>query len=480
VDVVVVGAGVTGLTAAYLLARGGKSVAVVERTRCGAGDTSRTSAHLTMVTDTRLQTLVDRFGRTHAQAVWDAGLAAISQIDTIVRAHGIECGFDWVDGYLHSPYGERHPDETDVRADAALAEALDFDATFVANVPFVGTPGVRFDNQARIHPLKYVGGLTSVLSGMGVHIFEQSPASEFGHDPLAVKANGRRLRCRDIVIATHNPLIAAQSAASAALFQTKLALYTSHVIAAQAPRGTLPEGLYWDTADPYQYVRIERQGEHDVVVFGGEDHKTGRASDTTARHERLEQALAERAPDARVTHRWSGQVIETPDGLPYIGRVANHQYVATGFNGNGLTFGVLGAMIISDLILERASPWTRLFDPGRTALRHGVCDYIKEYADYPYYMVRDRFAGAEGRSARAIRRGQGRIIEYNGAKVAAYRDPSGALVLLSPACTHMGCMVNWNEAEQTWDCPCHGSRFTPQGDVISGPAESPLGRVSPR
>jgi Rieske Fe-S protein len=167
-------------------------------------------------------------------------------------------------------------------------------------------------------------------------------------------------------------------------------------------------------------------------------------------------------------------VIDTPDGLPYIGRVTDHQYAATGFNGNGITFGTLGAMMITDAILERANPWAGLFDPARTALTSGLVPYLKQNADYPYYMLRDRFAGVESRPLRAIRRGQGQVIERHGEKVAAYRDRSGALVLRSAVCTHMGCVVAWNDAEATWDCPCHGSRFSTHGDVMAGPAESPL------
>jgi Rieske Fe-S protein len=175
-----------------------------------------------------------------------------------------------------------------------------------------------------------------------------------------------------------------------------------------------------------------------------------------------------------VTHRWSGQVIETPDGLPYIGQSADHQYAATGYAGNGLTFGTLGGMMMSDAILGRTNPWTDLFDPGRKAVTRGLWDYIKENVDYPYYLVRGRFAGADAQSLRAVKRGEGKIVQRDGAKVAAYRNPSGAITLRSAVCTHMGCIVAWNPAERTWDCPCHGSRFTPAGEVISGPAESPL------
>jgi Rieske Fe-S protein len=188
----------------------------------------------------------------------------------------------------------------------------------------------------------------------------------------------------------------------------------------------------------------------------------------------LERALRAKVPQISLSHRWSGQVIETPDGLPYIGRFGDHQYAATGYSGNGMTFGTLAAILIADAIQGRQNPWAELFDPGRAALRRGAWDYIKENADYPYYLIRDRFAGAEGRSLRSVRRGEGKVIEHRGSKVAAYRSPAGALTVRSATCTHMGCVVAWNQAEKTWDCPCHGSRFAVRGDVISGPAGAPL------
>jgi glycine/D-amino acid oxidase-like deaminating enzyme/nitrite reductase/ring-hydroxylating ferredoxin subunit len=477
-DVVVVGGGIMGLTAAYLLTAAGKRVAVVERERCAQVDTGHTTAHLTMVTDTRLADLVDRFGRDHAQATWDAGLAAIARIDDIIREHQIDCAFEWVEGFLHAPLGDAEKSESvTFEKEAALARQMGFDATFVKDVPFAARPGIRFDGQARFHPRKYLAGIVKAIVAGGGQIYEHSGAEEFCTEPLSVKVNGRTLTCEDIILATHNPLVGVSGIASATLFQTKLALYTSYVVAGRVARGTVPDALFWDTSDPYHYLRVESHRDHDLVIFGGEDHKTGQAEDTTACYERLERALTALLPDIEVTHRWSGQVIETPDGLPYIGTMTDHQYAATGFAGNGMTFGTLGAMMSVDAILGRPNPWTDLFDPGRTAIRRGLWDYIKENADYPYYLLRDRFAGAEGRSLRAVKRGQGKVIERNGTKVAAYRDDSGATTLRSATCTHMACIVDWNEAERTWDCPCHGSRFKPNGDVISGPAESPLPAV---
>lgn len=474
VDTVVVGAGITGLTAAYLLGQAGQSVVVLERQRCAAIDTGHTSAHLTMVTDTRLAELVSRFGASHAQATWDAGLAAIGQIEATVNRHAIDAGFEWVDGYLHVSQGGDDAEISSLRDDAALARQLGFPAEFIDAVPLSNLPGVRFTGQARIHPRRYLAGVASAVLAQGGRIFEQSEATEFLTEPLAVKANGHSIRCQQIVIATHTPLVGVGGMLGAALFQTKLALYTSYVIAGRVRKGVVPDALWWDTADPYRYLRVEPHDDHDVLIFGGEDHKTGQVSDTSACYDRLEDDLRARIPDVEITHRWSGQVVETPDGLPFIGATADRQYAATGFAGNGLTFGTLAAMMVADQIQGRGNPWTELFDPGRKAIRRGLWDYLKENADYPYYMLRDRFVGAEATSLRSVRPGEGKIIERGGQRVAAYRAEDGEVTMRSATCTHMGCLVAWNSVERTWDCPCHGSRFTTSGDVIAGPAETAL------
>jgi len=476
-DVVVVGGGITGLTTAYLLVKAGKRVVVLERERCAMADTGHTSAHLTMVTDTRISELANRFGRNHAQAVWDAGLAAIATIDETVREHDI-AAFEWVDGYLHAPFQDEDTHAVErLQEDAALARELGFDCEFVESVPFVERPGIRVADQARVQPRAYLAGVAKAIVAMGGRIYEHSAADEFCEEPRSIRTGPHTVRCEDVVIATHNPLVGLAGMASSTLFQTKLALYTSYVIAGRVPSGVVADALWWDTSDPYHYLRVEPHRDFDVVIFGGEDHKTGQQDDTESCYRRLEARLTALAPQIDITHRWSGQVIETPDGLPYIGKNADHQYAATGYAGNGLTFGTVAALIISDAILGRTNPWTELFDPSRKALTRGLWDYLKENVDYPYYMLRDRFAGAAAKSTRAVKRGQGKVIERDGRKVAAYRAVDGSVTLRSAICTHMGCSVGWNSAERTWDCPCHGSRFKPTGDVISGPAETPLAKA---
>jgi len=484
-DVVVIGGGITGLTTACLLAEAGATVTVLERETLGAIDTGHTSAHLTMVTDRRLSRLACELGSPHAQAVWDAGLAALAEIERLVDELEIDCDFERVPGYLHqrssaSSAGEDVDDASALRADARIAQELGFDAEYENAVPLFGTGGVRFDGQARIHPLRYLAGLALAAAARGVRIHERSGAEGFRDDPLEVVTAAGRVSCGDLVIATHNPLTGVAGVVAATLLQTKLALYTSHVVAGRIPHGVVPDALFWDTGEPYRYLRIQPRHDQDLVILGGEDHKTGQLGEAGDPHARLEAALARAVPGIVPVGRWSGQVVEAADGLPYIGRIAERQFVATGYGGNGLTFGTVGARMAADRILGLDNPWSELFDVERKALRRGLWNYLAENADYPYYLIRDRFAGSEGRSLRGLARGEGRIVELRGEKVAVARDERGRLSVRSAICSHLGCVVTWNGAEATWDCPCHGSRFHRDGRVISGPAEKPLAKIEAR
>jgi glycine/D-amino acid oxidase-like deaminating enzyme/nitrite reductase/ring-hydroxylating ferredoxin subunit len=477
VDVVVIGAGITGLTAAYLLKRAGQSVAVIDRSRAGGVDTGHTTAHLTCVTDLDLSELVRTFGRDHAQAVWDAGLAAIAEIDRIVGTESIDCNWEWVPGYKFAALTANSDEERPrLQKEAALAADLGFEATFLEAVPFFNRPGVELGGQARFHPRKYLTALAALVDGGGSHVFEHTESEEVTDDPLSVQAAGHSISCAYIVIATHTPLMGKTNVARASLFQTKLSLYSSYVLGGRVPKGAVPDALFWDTADPYHYLRIDPHRDYDYAIFGGQDHKTGQSADTEACYTALDRTLKRSIPQIEITHRWSGQVIETHDGLPFIGETSSRQFAATGYAGNGMTFGSLAGMMARDAALGESNPWSELFDTGRTKVKGGAWDYIKENKDYPYYLIRDRFAGAQGTSLRALGRGKGKILELDGERVAAWRSEAGKVTLLSPICTHMGCTVAWNDAESTWDCPCHGSRFKPTGDVLSGPAESPLNR----
>ncbi len=475
VDVLVVGGGLTGLTTAYLLKKAGLSVALVEREHIARRDTGHTTAHLTAVTDTRLHELVENFGRDHAQAVWDAGAAAIDQIEEITETEGIDCEFTRVPGYLHAPVGGGTKDERPkFREDAQLANEFGFDASYLDSVPHMNTPGIRFADQAKFHPLKYCGALAGLVAGESNHLFEESEVSEFDPKKRRAKVNGHWIGYGLLVLATHNPLVGESGLVSSMMFQTKLALYTSYVVGARLPKNAIPAASYWDTNDPYLYLRVDRQKDCDYAILGGEDHKTGQVSDTESCYQRLEKSLHQILPEAQIDHRWSGQVIETNDGLPFIGESDAGQFISTGFSGNGMTFGTLAAMMAVDWAKQKKNPWTDLFAPARKKLKGGLWDYLTENKDYPYYLAKGFLSKPEGESVAAVKSGEGKILKLNGKRVAVSRDEEGKVTKRSAVCTHMGCIVRWNQAESTWDCPCHGSRFRPKGDVISGPAETPL------
>ncbi|HHY84830.1 MAG TPA: FAD-dependent oxidoreductase [Verrucomicrobia bacterium] len=478
VDAVVLGGGLTGITTAWLLKNEGVRVALVERTRCAGADTGHTTAHLTFVTDRRLSELVKHFGRDAAKAFWEAGVAAIDQIFDIDRRCGGNGRFAWVPGYLHGRLdGSDADDRAALEADAQLARELGFDAEFIESVPLVRRPGIRFANQARFHPIGYVAPVLAAIHGNGSHVLENTEMSEVEENPLTVHAGRYRIRCDYLVIATHAPLSAKTGFLKTAMLQSKLSPTTSFVVEARLPSGSVPDALYWDTSDSYYYLRFDRHADHDHVILGGEDCKTGQVTGVRARFERLENRLKALLPNAELRHRWQGQVMETDDGLPFIGENASRQFIATGFSGNGMTLGTLGAMMARDSYLGRKNPWSELFAVDRKPHHAGAWRYIAENLDYPFYMLRDRLARAQRGSPDELPLGQGKILHLNGRKTAAYRAPDGRITLLSPVCTHMKCIVRWNDADKTWDCPCHGSRFNADGTVLAGPAETPLEKL---
>lgn len=478
VDAVIIGAGLTGITAAWLLKHAGAKVALLDRQRCAEADTGHTTAHLTYVTDERLRTLAKFFGKDAARAFWEAGAAAIDQIYDIVQKTRTDAEFKWVPGYLHARLDDSdEKDRASLEEDAQLARELGFNAEFIENVPFVQRPGVRFANQAKFHPYKYLAPLLNDIDGGGSHVFENTEATEFEPDPLIIHAGKFKIRCHYLIIATHTPLLGNTGLMKGTLFQSKLALYTSYVLGATAPPGSVPEALFWDTSDPYYYLRVDRHSDHDYVIFGGDDCKTGQENNPNVVFSRLQAKLKTLLPGAEVRQRWLGQVVETNDGLPFIGENEGKQFIATGFCGNGFTLGTLAATMARDRYFGRKNPWFDLFRVDRRKFHGGTWRYIQENLDYPFYLMRDRIRGAESGSPEDLKFGEGKILNVDGKKVAAYRNADGKITLLSPVCTHLSCIVRWNPADQCWDCPCHGSRFRCTGEVFSGPAEEPLKKL---
>lgn len=473
VDTVVIGGGMTGLTAAYLLKQAGKNVVLLERDRIASGDSGRTTAHLTCVTDVRFHELANTLGRDEAALAWRAGAIAIDFIEHTVNSLKIDCHFRRVPGYLHAPLFSDKDDEKALKEDVMLAREQGFAVQPETNVPLVNKPGMRIDNQAIFHPLPYLDALVAYLNADDPCVFELSNVDAIEESPLVVKVNGGEIECDQIFVATHVPIQGKADSISATVFQSRLSQYTSYVVSATVTNSDLPEACFWDTNDPYYYLRCESDNGSQRVIFGGLDHKTGQADNEAAVFRRLEADLLRILPSAKIDHRWSGQIISTPDGLPYIGETAPGQFAATGFNGNGMTYGTIAALMARDWALGQEAPWRELFSTSRTHLRAGLWEYIKNNFDYPFYLAADRLA-PRPKSFSDIAAGDGEVLSIQGQPIACCRDSEGSLHSVSAVCTHMGCYVRWNTAERTWDCPCHGSRFDIHGNVISGPAEAPL------
>jgi glycine/D-amino acid oxidase-like deaminating enzyme/nitrite reductase/ring-hydroxylating ferredoxin subunit len=476
VDVVVVGAGITGLTAALLLKRAGKRVAVLERERVASGETGSTSAHLTCVTDLRLRDLVRRFGEDDAFAVWEGGRLAIDLIETNVEQLQIDCGFRRVPGYLVASLESERDERDALQEESELASRLGFANRFVARSPLAGRPAVVYADQAIFHPGRYLEGLARAVDGDGCVLCERAEFGQALEDPTVVVVNGHNISCDALVVATHVPLVGLTNMARATLFQTKLHPYSTYVIGARIPHGAPPAALYSDTSDPYFYLRLHDDDAGRYAIFGGADHKTGTVDDTEQCYRRVQDTLLRLFPSAQVERRWSGQVIETSDGLPFIGQTAERQFIATGYAGNGLTFGSLGGVMAHDFVLQRENPWRDLFDPVRKKLA-GIASVIRENAAYPVQFILDRLRQDRRDDPETLAPGEARVFKIDGQPVAAHRRADGTIVRVSAVCTHLGCLVRWNRAEATWDCPCHGSRFTDDGLVIGGPAEDPLERT---
>ncbi len=369
VDVAVIGGGVTGVTAAHLLKQAGVRVALIERDRCGGGQTSRSTAHLTAVTDAPLTRLVDHVGAENARALWDAGFAAISRIRAEIRDARINCDFAWVRGSLHAPLDVPTPQaRAALQQEAAIANALGISAAYVDVVPGLSSPGVRFDGQARLHPLRYLSVLLDGIDGGNSHVFEQTEVHDIDLDSLTVFAGAHRISARYIVVATHVPLRCVTS--KVADLRLGLDVATTYALSGTAPRGAIEEGIYWEHRDsPYEYLRLDRAGERDAVIFGGVDHAGPAGAAAPDRFARLERQLRQRIPGVTVERRWSGSIVESVDGRPCIGEVARGVFIATGYGGNGLTWGTLAGMMAVDAARAARSPWQELFDPWRSRVR---------------------------------------------------------------------------------------------------------------
>jgi glycine/D-amino acid oxidase-like deaminating enzyme/nitrite reductase/ring-hydroxylating ferredoxin subunit len=470
VDICVVGAGISGLTTAYLLAREGKKVAVLDDGPIGGGETGRTTAHIVNALDDRYYELERLHGTRGMQLAAESHTAAINKVEEIVGAEKIDCDFLRLDGYLYEPK-DGDPKDLECERDACLRAGIKVELVSRAPVPFDTGPALKFPRQAQFHPLKYLRGLAIAIQNEGGQIFTGTFAQEMqgGADCKVKTKTGKTVTAAALVVATNTPVN------DRVIIHSKQMAYRTYVIGVEIPRDAIEPILLWDDDMPYHYVRLMRgkeTGVNDLLIVGGEDHKTGQHEDGGAPFGRLERWTRERYPIVgEVKFRWSGQVMEPYDKLGYIGHNpadGKNVYVITGDSGNGMTHGTIGGILCTDLIMGRKNEWETLYEPKRKTMSASL-DYTKENLNTAA-QYRDWFARGDVASADEIRNGTGAVLRRGLKHVAAFRDAEGVLHEKSAVCPHLGCIVRWNHVEKTWDCPCHGSRFNPTGKVLNGPS----------
>jgi glycine/D-amino acid oxidase-like deaminating enzyme/nitrite reductase/ring-hydroxylating ferredoxin subunit len=475
--VAVVGAGIAGLTTAYLLAKQGFEVAVIDDGPIGGGDTGRTTAQVTSILDKGYSETEELRGEDGARLAAASHMAAIAQIEQIVQEHSISCDFQRLDGYLFLGEDDTRQtllDELEAASKAGLDVELVGDGIAVEGGSL--GPALRFRNQAHFHPLNYLAGLARAAANLGVQIFCGTHIEKVngGSIPTLQTDDGLLITADSVVLATHAPINDALG------YSSRMFPFMTYVVGLSLSKGSLPAFLAFDTEDPYHYIRIHPEATHDVLIVGGEDHKTGQADDQDVRYARLEQWTREQFPLAgELLYQWSGQVMNTLDGLAMAGPdlVSENVFVITGQSGIGMTHSTIGAMIVSDQIAGRSNPWAELYAPDRVPVR-GLGEVVSEGLN-----VLSRYAellkGGEVGSELDIPPGSGAVMGWGPGKVAVYRDEQGVVHRRSAICSHLGCVVGWNDSEKTWDCPCHGSRFDAYGKVVNGPAPSDLDEVRP-
>lgn len=470
-DVCIVGAGMSGLCCAYELITRGRTVIVLDDGEVGGGQTARTSGHLSNAIDARYHEIARVHGERGAQLVADSHTRAIARIEEIARAESIECAFERLDGHLVS-VAEDAETELERELEAARAAGLDVDLVRKPQLGgYVPEIALRFPSQAQFHPQAFVAGLARAIAQRGGQFHTGTHVTEVhgGSNGRVETRDGPKVRASAFVVATNAPIN------DRVVIHTKQAAYTTYVIACRS-NGPVHPFLMWDDGHPYHYVRRQRDAQGELLLIGGEDHRTGQADDANTRFRALEQWAQERFPGlGPVVFRWSGQVFESVDGLAFLGRNPmgpNNVYVLTGDSGQGLTHASIGGMLIADLIDGRESPWKDVYEPARKPLLE-LARYAREnartvaqYADW--LKPAPRIEPAE------VAPGSGALVQRGLEKLALYRDPQGKLHEMSAICPHLGGLVRWNASERTWDCPCHGSRFDAYGAVIVGPANRGL------
>lgn len=462
VDVAIIGGGIAGLNAAYFLINEGKSVAVLESQRIATGTTGFTTAKITSLHETKLSYLYFKHGKEVAKKYAESHEWAVRELERIVVTRAISCDFKKVRAYL---YTNKTNEKKTILEEYAVAKDIGLSVDYEKNVtdfPFGAAGAIKLENQAIFHPRKYVLGIADIITNTGGFIAENTKVSDVhGENPVVVSTAVGDVHATDVIIATNYPIV------DKAFFYMRMNQTRSYAIAVRTKQRIRPDNIYMGVAPDEPTVRTHSEGEKEWVILGGEVHTSGEG-DTRKYYENLENITRNLMTVDSVDYRWSAQDSTPIDMLPFIGKMpqTDHVYVTTGFGEWGMTTSVVSAKILTDLIRNRKNPWTEIYSPARVNL---FMDRLVEMGKHTLSGFSGYITGSD-QELKALKPNEGTVITGNGKKLAVYKDKDGKLHARSAACTHMGCIVAWNTAEKSWDCPCHGSRFTKEGKVIRAPA----------
>lgn len=476
-DVVVAGAGIVGLTAAAALGRAGKSVVVLEALRIGSQATARSTAKITSQHGLVYARLVRAFGEESARQYGQANEWAIGYIAGLVEREKIACAFERKPAYV---YADSREAIEDVRNEASIAARLGLPAHLSTDLPapLSAALALRFDDQAQFNPVRYLAGLAGVVARAS-RVFEMTRVVEIrkgtGDAPyLVMTEGGNRVRAADVIVATHIPVV------PDGMFFARAYPFSHPMLAAEMDPARMPEGMFISADTPTRSFRMDASGGTPHIIAVGASYATGDAAQEARSFGELEAFLRAGFDIGTPAWRWTNEDFRSMDGLPFIGPATSSDarlHVATGFNAWGITNGTLAGTLLADRVLDRSNPWAALFDPGRIKPLAGGTGFIKGNFSSARHLVADRFRTGRNENL-DLPPGQAVVAKRDGETVAAYRDDAAHLHTVSAVCTHMGCLVGWNATDRSWDCPCHGSRFDPDGAVLHGPAVEPLKALS--
>lgn len=473
-DVIIVGGGITGVTSAFLLQKAGKKCLLLEARNLAFGTTSGTTAHLNTILDLTYAEIEKKFGEENTKLILASTLEAINLVEENVIQLGIDCDFSRREGYLFS-VDEKQTKKLEEAFSCSLKAGCEVEYADSIPLPVGFQKSLVFKDQAQIHPVKYVYGLAKNFEASGGVILQNcrfEGVKENEEQILEVETSLGKMRARNLIYATHIP-------PGRNLMHFECAPFRSYVIAVSL-NGEYPAALAYDLEDPYHYFRTgEVEGEK-LLLIGGEDHKTAEEKDTRLCFERLEEYARDHFDVAEVVYQWSSQYFQPADGMPYIGHLPGSPqsvYVATGYGGNGITFSQAAAKILCDLIVKNESPYRKVFDPARIKPIAGFEELIKNSATVTAHLVKKLFPEEKIKELSHIKNGQAKVVAFEDQSLGIYKNEEGTVFAVDPTCPHMGCKVAWNQSEKAWECPCHGSRFNEEGEMITGPAKKDLKKI---